>query len=142
MLLVRQSIDCWNAAECRKILDILLGKSADHSPMEHSPHNASGVANGLPTAKLNIRCGEKQRIAAEFANSHLERDACPRGRFGKHESPALLAKRMLLVGTACGFHYGCLHEDVLDILKAERLDGEKMFHGRTRNSFQFLDSRV
>ena len=129
MLVVGEGVDGRDSGKLSEIDDVLLCVRADDGAMEHSAHDAGGIANGFAAAELDIGCGEEHDIPAEFANADLERDAGAGGGFAKDECPALAGERFFVVVAAGGFHDLSELEDLINLVSVHGFDGEEVSHG-------------
>ena len=80
MLIVREGIDRRDSAVLGKLLDVALRERADHRAVQHTPHDPRRIFDGLAAPKLNVGCGKKHHVAAEFADAYFERHAGAGGR--------------------------------------------------------------
>ena len=78
MLFIRQSVDGWNLAKLRKLLDVTLCKRADHRAVKHAPHNPRRVHNGFAAPQLDVVSRKEHDIAAQFPDTDFERNPCAR----------------------------------------------------------------
>ncbi len=73
---------------------VALREGADHRAVEHPAQHAGGVLDGFAAAaELEVVGVEKQRVAAEFADAHLEADPRAGGAFVEDHAPAAVPQR-------------------------------------------------
>ena len=133
MLLVGEGIDRRDPRETGEGLDVGLLEGADHRAVDHSTKYAGGVLDRLPAPKLDLAGGEEERLAAELADADLEADTGPGGGFGEEEAPAFAGQGLDSFLAAGGLDLFGKVNDFQDFGGRERLDGEKMLHGKQRS---------
>ena len=81
MAVVGQAVDDRNGAVFRQVLDLLLGKGADHNAVQVAGEDAGGVLHRFAAADLKVAAAQKQRLPAQLVHASLKGDAGAGGRF-------------------------------------------------------------
>ena len=79
MRVVREPVDHGDVGGLRQLLDVVLLEGADHDRVEVAGQDGAGVADRLAPAQLQVVGREVEAVAAELADSDLERDTSPCG---------------------------------------------------------------
>ena len=101
---VGQPVDHRHGRVARQLVELLRLVGADHDRVDIARQHARRVGDGLAAAELAVGGVQKDRIAAELAHRHLERDAGPGRRLLEDHRQGLAGERpvapAVLVGDA------------------------------------------
>ena len=124
MFVVGQGIDGRDAPEPGEVLNLGLREGTDNRAVDHAAEHARRVLNGFTPPILHLAGGKKKRLAAQFADPHLEGNARPGRRLGEDHGPGLAAERLFPVPPTLPFHPRRLGQDLFQVDDGEFLDAQ------------------